>query len=323
MPHHPHHPNKPDNASDPKRLLITGIAGFLGQHLARVAHEAGYEVVGVVRSTRKCSTPNMAGCVRTDLTDPGAARDAIEQLSPVAIIHCAANARTNDCERFPDIAERDNVVATEQLAQACEGVPLVVCSTDLVFDGQRPGGMYDEDDEPNPINVYGRSKLAMERRLREMGSHAVIARLPLLFGPPATDDAPGCFLSAWVEHLRKREELLLFTDEWRTPLSARDAARGLLACLEHGQPGEMYHVPGAERVDRLELGRRFARFAAVPLRFDAGLMRPGVQADVPMAAPRARDVSLKGARAKSVLGFEPRTLDEELEWTADTMAGQS
>lgn len=318
-------PHKPDNASDPKRLLITGIAGFLGQHLARVVHGAGYKVVGVVRSTR--STPDMAACVRTDLAEPGAARDVVEQVSPDAVVHCAANARTNDCERFPEIAERDNVLATDLLARACADhptpIPLVVCSTDLVFDGQRPGGMYDEDDEPNPINVYGRSKLAMERRLREMGSHAVIARLPLLFGPPATDDAPGCFLSAWVEHLRKREELLLFTDEWRTPLSARDAARGLLACLEHGQPGEMYHVPGAERVDRLELGRRFARFAAEPLRFDAGLMRPGVQADVPMAAPRARDVSLNGSRAKSVLGFEPGTLDEELEWTADTMAGQS
>ncbi|UYV13865.1 MAG: SDR family oxidoreductase [Phycisphaera sp.] len=313
-------PDRPHHLHDSKRLLITGVAGFLGRHLACVAHDAGYEITGVLRFTPECSTPNMTDFVRADLAEPRAAQDAIDRLSPDAIIHCAANARTNECERFPEAAQRDNVLATELLALACEGIPLVVCSTDLVFDGHRPGGMYREDDEPHPINAYGRSKLAMERRLREMGSNAVIARLPLLFGPPAAEGASGCFLSAWVEHLRKREDLVLFTDEWRTPLSARDAARGLLACLERGEPGEVYHVPGGERVDRLELGRRFARFAAEPLRFDAGLMRPGVQADVPMAAPRARDVSLDGARAASTLGFEPGTLDEELEWTAGVMA---
>jgi dTDP-4-dehydrorhamnose reductase len=314
----PHSP-RPNPA---KRLLITGISGFLGQHLARVAHDAGCEVVGVVRSTPKCATPNMAAFARADLAEPGAARDAVERLAPDAVIHCAANARTAECEASPDTAHRDNVLATEQLAKACDKIPLVVCSTDLVFDGERPGGMYAEGDATGPLNAYARSKVAMERMLAEMASHAIIARLPLLFGPPAAEGAPGCFLGAWAEHVRGGQELILFTDEWRTPLSAREAARGLLVCLEHGNPGETYHVTGADRVDRYDLGQRFAAHAAGPLGFDASLLKPGARADVPMPAPRAKDVSLDGSRAKNGPGFVPGPLDEELRWTAGVMADQ-
>ncbi|MEQ9097319.1 MAG: SDR family oxidoreductase [Phycisphaerales bacterium] len=299
------------------RLLVTGIAGFLGAYVAQVATERGWRVVGITRAT-----PTPFESVQADLSAEGAVRDAVERMAPDAVIHCAANARTAECERDPQAAHRDNVTATVSLAEACRDVPMVVCSTDLVFDGERPGGMYAEGDETGPLNAYARSKLEMEHALREAGSHAVIARLPLLFGPPATSDGKGCFLSAWTEHLRSGRELVLFTDEWRTPLSARDAALGLLACLDRGAPGQIYHVAGDERVDRYDLGLRFAAHAAGPLGFDALLMKPGVQADVPMPAPRARDVSLAIARARNDLGFQPRPLDEELGWTAGVMAGQ-
>lgn len=304
----------------PKRLLITGIAGFLGRHLARVATDAGWEVVGVVRTGPTCSTPNMTAAVRADLAEPGAARDAVEQLAPDAVVHAAANARTNECEMFPDLAWRDNVLATELLAAACEHVPLVVCSTDLVFDGDRPGGLYAEADGPKPINAYGRSKLAMEERLGLMDSHAVVARLPLLVGPPAAEDAPGSFLTGWVEQLRLGRDLVLFTDEWRTPLSVREAARGLLAALEHGRPGETYHLAGPSRVSRYELGLAFAGIAADALGIDASRIKPGVRADVPMPAPRAADVSLDGSKARTNLRFTPAPLESELAWTAGMMA---
>ncbi len=301
----------------PRRLLITGIGGFLGHHLALVARDLGWHVLGVTRSS-----DSPFDHVRADLSDPGAAATVIRDAFPDAVIHCAANARTAECERAPETAHRDNVQATEQLARACDSLPLVVCSTDLVFDGERPGGMYTERDATGPLNAYARSKLAMERMLSKMGSRATVARLPLLFGPPAAAAARSCFLSAWAEHVSAGNELVLFTDEWRTPLSARDAACALLACLERGTPGEIYHVAGADRVNRYDLGRRFANHASEQLGFDANLMRPGVQADVPMPAPRAGDVSLDISRAKSDLGFSPRSLDEELEWTAGVMAGQ-
>ena len=293
------------------RLLITGIAGFLGAHLARTATDLGWNVVGITRAA-----PTSHQHIAVDLAEEGAARDAIEQCSPNAVIHCAANARTNECEQYPELAERDNVLATRLLAHACADdrppIPLVVCSTDLVFDGKRPGGMYAEADEPNPINVYGRSKLAMERMLHDVGAHAVIARLPLLFGPPGERGGKGSFLGGWIEHLRRGEELVLFTDEWRTPLSARDAARGLVACLERGAPCETYQLAGAERINRYDLGVRFVSHAASSLGFDKSLLKPGVQ-----------DVSMDGNRAQRELGFLPAPLDDELAWTAARLAERS
>ncbi|MGD1915989.1 MAG: SDR family oxidoreductase [Phycisphaerales bacterium] len=312
-----HHPGRPQN--DARRLLITGIGGFLGSHLAELATDVGWEVSGVTRATPTDYPP-----VAIDLAEDGATRDAIERCSPDAVIHCAANARTNECERHPELAERDNVLATRLLAQACADdrppIPLVVCSTDLVFDGTRPGGMYRENDDARPVNVYGRSKLAMEQVLHEMGSHAIIARLPLLFGPPAHSGGKGSFLSGWVEHLRAGKPLVLFTDEWRTPLSARDAARGLLECLDKGQPGETYHLCGKERVNRHDIGIRFARHADRQLGFDAALLQAGKQADVPMTAPRAADVSLDGMKALRGLDFDAATLDNEIAWTVASMA---
>ncbi|GIW74650.1 MAG: NAD(P)-dependent oxidoreductase [Phycisphaerales bacterium] len=312
-------------AARPGRLLITGITGFLGSHLAIVAHRAGWQVVGLARNPPERSTPNtIADFVRADLAQPGAARDAIERLAPDAVVHCAANARTDACERFPEAAERDNVAATALLDEACRGggvaVPMVVCSTDLVFDGRRPGGGYREDDPPRPINAYGRSKLAMERLLAERGSQAIVARLPLIFGPPAHSGGRGSFLEGWVERVRRGQTLVLFADEWRTPLSVRDAAGGLLACLARGRSGRTYHLAGPRRIDRYALGKAFFDLVAGPLGLDRSLVRPGRQADVPMLAPRAQDVSLDGSRAREELGFAPRALEEELAWTAGRMA---
>ncbi|MEO1279765.1 MAG: SDR family oxidoreductase [Planctomycetota bacterium] len=298
---------------------VCHTSGFLSANAAELATDVGWEVSGITRAT-----PTDYPHVAIDLAEDGAARDAIERCSPDAVIHCAANARTNECERHPELAERDNVLATRLLAQACADdrspIPLVVCSTDLVFDGTRPGGMYCENDDARPVNVYGRSKLAMEQMLHEVGSHAIIARLPLLFGPPAMRGGKGSFLGGWIEHLRRGEDLVLFTDEWRSPLSARDAARGLLACVDGGSPGETYHLAGMQRINRYDLGVRFAMKAADVLGFVASLLKPGVQADVPMAAPRAADVSMDGSLAREHLAFSPAGLDDELSWTAERIA---
>ncbi|MEO1007365.1 MAG: sugar nucleotide-binding protein [Planctomycetota bacterium] len=311
-------PPQPHETGDSKRLLITGIAGFLGRHLAQRAARDGWDVVGIVRSM-----PNTTyTTVRADLAEPVEVRDALEQVAPDAAIHCAAAARTNECERFPEVAERDNARASDVVARACgdAAIPLVLCSTDLVFAGDRVGHLHAEDDPVSPVNVYGRSKLEAERRTHDAYPAAIIARLPLLFGPPAADGAPGSFLTGWVEHARAGTALALFTDEFRTPLSARDAAAGLLLALGRGAAGRTYHLAGPERVSRYELGRRFAAVAAESLGFEADLFTPGLQSDVAMPAPRAPDVSLDGSRAMSELGFAPASLDDELRWTAVRMA---
>ncbi|MFG0283960.1 MAG: SDR family oxidoreductase [Phycisphaerales bacterium JB039] len=294
-------------------LLVTGAAGFLGAQVCARARDEGWEVVGVWHARQPSGADRI---IRADLAEPDAAERVVGEVTPDAVIHCAANARTNDCQRDPHSARRINADASARLAAACarRSCALAHCSTDLVFDGARPGGMYRETDATAPVNAYGRSKLEAEQRIGEVYPRAVICRLPLLIGL----GAPGAptFTDAWLEQMRRAEPLTLFTDEYRTPLAVDDAAAGLLLALDRatdiGAAGGIIHLAGPERINRYELGRHIrAAFARTLGVGDAPLV-PGLQADVPMAAPRAADVSLDGSLARS-LGFRPRTIREALE----------
>jgi dTDP-4-dehydrorhamnose reductase len=293
-----------------KTLLVTGAAGFLGRRLCEQA-AAGWSVVGLGRRP----APADFRWIRADLGAEGAAASALDEARPQAVIHAAANARTNDCQRDPEAARRDNALASAALAAACaqRGVAMIHCSTDLVFDGLRPGGMYREDDPTGPVNVYGQTKLEAEQRVREAHREAIVCRLPLLVGLGRR--GASAFLDAWLDQMRRGEPLTLFADEYRTPLAVEDAAAGLLLVLERAPEarrlGGLLHLGGPQRLNRYELGLlirgAFARAQPVG---EAALIA-GLQADVPMAAPRAADVSLDSTRA-GTLGFAPRPMAEAL-----------
>ncbi|KAI9599201.1 hypothetical protein BDF19DRAFT_419497 [Syncephalis fuscata] len=146
------------------RVLVTGASGLLGRAVyARFEKSYGDQVIGTAFSR------TTGRLVKLDLMDKEAVKQLFEEHRPEAVIHCAA-------ERRPDVAERDhdavlklNVQATEELAQLCKSfdAQLVYISTDYVFDGTHPP--YDTTDKPNPLNFYGKSKLAGEEAAIEYG----------------------------------------------------------------------------------------------------------------------------------------------------------
>jgi hypothetical protein len=131
------------------RAIITGAAGLIGQYLVKTASRwaPGWDVRGLSRA-------------ELELTDTSKADAQIRALKPDLLIHCAALSRTKACEEDPDQARRDNVEVTAHLAQLCQGIPFIFLSSGEVFDGIT--GWYRETDEPNPINVYGQTKLEAE-----------------------------------------------------------------------------------------------------------------------------------------------------------------
>ncbi len=288
------------------RILLTGASGFLGGVFCREL-AAEHEITGLCLG-RPVSAPGVRSR-RLDLTDARALAALLDTERFDAVVHAAALSSPNQCQEAPELSRGVNVEATARLADLCaeRGLPLAFTSTDLVFDGT--GTLYPEDALPAPLSLYGEHKVLAEAAvLARHPEGGLVCRLPLLYG--RSQPGSSCFLDGFLACARRNEPLRLFEDEFRSPLCATDAVQGLVLALTRGTRG-ILHLGGPERLSRLEFGQRLAQ-ACTALGLGPELRIQAVrQADVPMAAPRPRDVSLSSARA-TALGFAPATAAQAL-----------
>ncbi len=207
------------------------------------------------------------------------------------VIHCAAVTTVNGAQKDPALARRVNVEATQRLAELAAEIPLVFFSTDLVFDGRK--GNYSEGDAPNPLHVYGETKLAAEEIVLKNPRHLVV-RTSLNGGQSLSGNR------AFNEQLRRSlqsagQEMKLFTDEFRCPIPALETARAVWDLVEKRCAG-LYHVAGADKLSRLQIGELLAkRWPEINTAIESGSAK-----DFP-GAPRALDTSLDIAKVQTVL----------------------
>lgn len=283
-----------------RKLLVTGASGFLGWNLCQIAR-TDWEIHGTYfQHPIEFPAINLH---QLDLTNFELVKREIDRIAPDGIIHTAAAANPNFCQTNPERSCQINVTASQLLAKICAEakIPFVFTSTDLVFDGTKPP--YRETDPVSPINIYGEQKVAAEREILAVYPHASICRMSLMFGmaPPTATS----FIQPWIKALQSGESLKLFVDEFRTPVSAQTAAKGLLMSLKLA-PGTI-HLGGKERISRYEFGRLLAEVFS----FDLSRLSPIYQKDLQMAAPRAADVSLDIQKAIE-LGYNPPSMRQEL-----------
>jgi dTDP-4-dehydrorhamnose reductase len=234
--------------------------------------------------------------------------EVLSRAAPEAVIHLAALTDAELCEEQPARAEASNAEASARLASAvarsCARFLLV--STDLVFDGT--SAPYTESDAAFPLSVYGRTKLAGERRAAAtLGERACVARLALLYGTRASLTSRPSFIERSVARASRGERVVLFEDEFRTPVYVEDAASGLALLLEHPRPPALVHLGGPERCSRLEMGIQ----ALSAFGISTDLAEPSSRSSAGSRAPRPRDVSLSSSLAVAH-GFRARTLAEGL-----------
>jgi dTDP-4-dehydrorhamnose reductase len=127
---------------------------------------------------------SLVGRRDVDITDPTGVDALIRRLEPWAVVNAAGFVRVDDAEQDQERCWRDNVCGPVNLAAACRrrGVRLVTFSSDLVFDG-RAARPYTEEDQPNPVNVYGRTKMEAERRVLDLLPETLVVRTSAFFGP--------------------------------------------------------------------------------------------------------------------------------------------
>ncbi len=323
--------------------LVLGGTGFLGAHLVAAAFQraqleatmadpfgppvmaVGRDIDGAPRYTNPRDGAEWIAC---DLAPEGAVATLLDELKPSHVILAAAMARAGDCENDPAGAQRMNAEVPAEVAAWCAaaGARLVFISTDQVFGGQpAPKKGFAEDAQPDPVQVYGRTKLAGEQAVLEADPNALVVRLPLLYG-----DSGGRGLGASdsllmaldrgqddedhdEEHEYEDEEPAelakeepeyakptLFEDEFRTPLEVTNAAQAVVECLHMDQKG-LLHVSSKQRVDRHTLGLAILEAMGLPKQQCADLIQAGRQTDSETGAARAADVCLDASRARKIL----------------------
>ena len=283
-----------------KKLFVTGISGFLGWHITK-AKQQQWQLIGTYKENALIITNGTT--IALDLTESKKLQESLENIQPDAILHLAALSNPNYCEQHPDASYAVNVKVGVELASyaAQQNIPFVFTSTDLVFDGK--AGNYTEAAPIAPVNQYGQHKAEAERAIQELYPAAIIARLPLLYG---LTGRPDNFMFHWLRKLKEGETVPAFSDEFRTPGSGLDIAKGLFQLLEANQAG-IWHLAGPERISRYDFAIKMAKAFSIP----EHLIIPSLQKDVKMPAARPADVSMAIEKVTTI-GYRPRPIEENL-----------
>ena len=283
-----------------RKILITGASGFLGHYLC-ANKPNDIEIIGQTFSKKAPENIQSFPC---DLSDESALQVFLEEIRPEGIIHTAAISSPAVCQENQVFSKRVNVQASVQLAKyaAEQNIPFVFTSTDLVFDGKK--GNYSENDKPNPLNIYGNQKLEAEQEILKVYPQAAVCRMPLMLG-----NAPGFpekFLQQFISKIKQGESFSLFTDEYRSVMGGKSAAKVLWLALEKMKG--LFHLGGPERLSRYDIGIIIANKFGL----DKNLLKAIKQEELNFSTPRPKDVSLDSSKAKS-LGFNPLKTAEDLD----------
>jgi dTDP-4-dehydrorhamnose reductase len=261
------------------KLLVAGAQGGLGR--AFLASVPAHHRVDAL------------GHVDLDIGDHHAVMSAVLDAEPDAVVNLAAFTRVDACESDEEAAFRVNALGPQSLALAARetGAVLLHVSTDYVFDGEKEAP-YDELDDPCPISVYGRSKLAGERLVREVLVEHYIVRTGHLFGS-GTDH-----LSRSVELLRRGESAGGLVDRLGTPTSVTELAARLVPLLLTRRFGT-FHLTGPDVASWFEILSRAKELGGLP-----GRVEEQRAADLGLPAPRPRNAALRSLYASGI-GIEP------------------
>jgi dTDP-4-dehydrorhamnose reductase len=284
------------------RLLVTGASGLLGVNVALEALPR-YEVVGAVNG-RRLHAPGFE-TLSVDLLQPAAAAGLLDEARADWVIHCAALADLDACERQPELAHKLNAELPGRLAAeaAKRKLRFLYVSTDAVFDGVK--GNYVETGSPNPVSVYGRTKRMAELGVKAAHPHALIVR-PNLFGWSVSGDRS--LAEFFYNNLAAGTRVRGYTDRLFCPLLANDLAQLFFALLEKDLKG-IFHAVASSSLSKYDFGVAIAqRFG-----FDAALIEPARAADANDAAPRAGDLTLKNSKLAAALGTRLPTVAAGIE----------
>jgi dTDP-4-dehydrorhamnose reductase len=248
-----------------RKVLATGAGGMVGAYLPS-------DVV-------QTDMPEL------DVTDAAAVDAAIEQHRPDVVYHLAAETNVDRCEQEPDHAYRVNAIGTQNVALSCarHGAELVYVSSAQVFDGEKHDP-YHEWDDPSPVTVYGRSKLAGEHYVRQLVPHHYIVRAGWMIGGGPSGEKK--FIAKMLEHAERGGKIVAVNDKWGSPTRASDLIGAVEALVGTGRYGTV-HLVNQGVITRLDMALLVREVLDLPYEVEAV-----ASTRFPLPAPRGRSEAM-------------------------------
>ncbi len=261
------------------KVLITGAEGQLGTELKKVLDS--HKVYGF-------------GKEQLDITSPHAVYKCFKDIRPEIVIHCAAYTNVDGCESNEELAYEVNSKGAGNVAAGCLkiGAAMVYISTDYVFNGQK-GQSYYEADEPSPINIYGKSKLAGERIVSSTLNKYYIVRTAWLYGINGNN-----FVKTMLQLSQSRKTIEVVDDQIGSPTNAFDLAEAIKVLAESDKYG-IYHVTNSGSCSWFEFAKKIFEFAGVDIE-----VRPISSDRINRPAKRPSYSVLNNFNLKANLGYE-------------------
>ena len=205
-------------------ILVTGSTGQLGSDVVKELLKRGYSTLSPNRS-------------EFNLCSEDSIRNYILNSNCEAIVHCAAYTQVDKAEDEKDLCIKINATATKHIVKCAKilDIPMIYISTDYVFDGTKDGE-YTENDETNPINIYGESKLAGEKYVQEILDKYYIVRTSWVFNINGKN-----FIETMLRLSKTNNQLSIVNDQIGSPTYTRDLSRLLVDMLETSKYG-LYHA---------------------------------------------------------------------------------
>jgi dTDP-4-dehydrorhamnose reductase len=290
--------------TEPQRILIVGAAGQVGLELQRSFHNFG-QIVAVDRES-------------VDLADADQTRTLVRRVQPSLILNAAAYTAVDRAESEPEAAMAINAHAPRILAEEALRLDalLVHYSTDYVFDGRKQQPWV-ETDQPNPLNVYGASKLAGEQAIQNTGGRYLTFRTSWVYGPHGNN-----FLLTMLRLAKERDRLSIVDDQFGSPTTSIELAQATRTIVEGALAGQfgssqdwagLYHMTCADSTSWFGFAQAIFSRAAALLDVKTPTLEPLATKEYPTPALRPRNSVLSNQKLRERFGMQLSTWQAALD----------
>jgi len=275
-------------------IIIAGCHGELGSALVRRV-TGKYKVIGIGRDNNKLIDNADYEYIILDILNRKKLKELFKFYQPRFVINTVAMTDVDNCEKERERCWRTNVETLQNIIYACKFVEvnLVHISTDYIFDGKN--GPYSEEDKPNPLNYYGKSKLASENLVITSNIEYSIIRTSTLYSGSNIKGKKNFAIRMW-EELSKGNKIKAIRDEVRNPTFTGNLADCIWKIINLERNG-IYNIAGKNIIDRYNYALEFARYFG----FSEKLIEPVYSVEMQNRTPRPKNCGLLVEKAENEL----------------------